>query len=129
MMRGATVRWRLTVWYGAVLAVVLAGFGATTFVVMRQQLLERIDGGLREELSDVLGEVQRANDRSGMLSWLDRRFARHEGFDFQVTTKSGERVFANFRLGDRRLPIPELEPGAPAASFRTIQKRRFARRR
>jgi heavy metal sensor kinase len=107
-------------WYGAVLAVVLTGFGATTFLVMRQQLLERVDGGLGEELSDVVGEVQRAADRAGMLTWLDRRFARHEGFDFQVTTKSGERVFANFRLGDRRLPIPELEPRTPAASFQTI---------
>src|SRR5260370_40883383 len=119
-MHGAMVRWRLTLWYGAVLAVVLAGFGTTTFLVMRQQLLERIDGGLREELSDVLGEVERANDRQGMLAWLDRRFARHEGFDFQVTTKSGERVFANLRLGDRRLPLSGLQRGTSFASLQKI---------
>ncbi|MBI3863812.1 MAG: heavy metal sensor histidine kinase [Planctomycetia bacterium] len=108
MIRSVTVRWRMTLWFGAALAVILLGFGATTYFVMRHHLLERVDAGLNEELSDVLSEIQRGNDRAAMLGWLDRRFARHEGFDFQVTTPAGERVFANLRLGERRLPIPAL---------------------
>jgi heavy metal sensor kinase len=111
-MRGLSIRLRLTLWFGAGLAAILLGFGMMTYLLMRHQQLERVDDGLREELSDVLSEVKKGSNRQEMLGWLDRRFARHEGFDFQVTTKSGERIFANLRLGARRLPTPEL----PAAS-------------
>jgi heavy metal sensor kinase len=107
-------------WYGGVLAAVLAGFGVTTFLVMRHQLLERTDAGLGEELSDVLSEVERASDREGMLGWLDRRFAHHEGFDFQVTTTAGERVFTNLRMADRRLPVPELAQPAEIPIYETV---------
>ena len=89
------------------LAVVLAVFGTTVYLVMRHQLFERVDSGLSEELADVLGEVRRATDRDGMLHWLNRRFGGHEGFDFQITGEGGERVFVNARLGDERLPVPE----------------------
>lgn len=104
-MRGLSIRWRLTLWYGGVLAVVLAAFGISVYLMMRHHMLERIDDGLREELSDVLGEVERATERGAMLVWLNRRFARHEGFDFQITTTDGERLFSNPRLGDRQLPV------------------------
>lgn len=97
-MDGLSIRWRLTLWYGGVLAAVLAIFGTAIYAVMRHQLLERIDDGLQEELADVVGEVTRATDRQSMLGWLDRRFGGHEGFDFQITDERGERVFSNPRL-------------------------------
>jgi heavy metal sensor kinase len=96
----------MTLWFGSALAVVLLAFGGLTYALMRHHLLEGVDAGLQEELSDVLSEVRRGTDRQSMLGWLDRRFARHEGFDFQVTTPSGERIFANLRLGERHLPVP-----------------------
>src|SRR5262249_50578513 len=92
MMPRLTIRWRMTLWFGAALAAVLLAFGALTYSIMRHHLLEGVDAGLHEELSDVLSEIRRGNDRQAMLGWLDRRFARHEGFDFQVTTAAGERV-------------------------------------
>lgn len=104
-MRKVSVRMRLTIWYGGVLAVVLLAFGASVFFVMRHQLLERIDGGLAEEMADVVGEVQRATNQEDMLAWLNRRFGHHPGFDFQITAEDGQRVFSNARLGQRRLPI------------------------
>lgn len=107
MIRHLTVRWRLTLWYTGVLAVVLMGFGAAIYFTMRHQLMGRIDDGLVEELADVMSEVDRATDRAGMLDWLDRRFADHEGFDFQIVTEGGDRIFSNPRLGERRLAIPE----------------------
>jgi heavy metal sensor kinase len=69
--------------------------------------LERIDQGLHEELSDVLSEVRRAESADNLHGWLDRRFGGHEGFDFQITRSDGFRFFANRRLGDRMLPIPD----------------------
>lgn len=107
-MKKPSIRWQLTLWYSGVLAVVLAAFGAAIYVLMRRHLLERVDAGLDEELSDVLSEVRPAGRRDEMLVWLDRRFSRHEGFDFQVTMLDGERIFHNPRLADRTLPIPDL---------------------
>lgn len=101
-----SLRWRITLWFGGSMAVILLGGGTMTYVLLRNQLFERIDNGLHEEFADVLGEVQKGNDRHTMLGWLERRFGRHEGFDFQITGPGGERIFSNQRLGERRLPIP-----------------------
>ncbi|MGE5195292.1 MAG: histidine kinase dimerization/phospho-acceptor domain-containing protein, partial [Deltaproteobacteria bacterium] len=119
-MRRLTIRWRLTLWFGGALAAVLLAFGALTYSIMRHHLLEGVDAGLHEELSDVLSEIQRAADRQTLLGWLERRFGRHEGFDFQVTTPAGERVFANLRLGERRLPIPPPEATDDSALYETF---------
>lgn len=105
-----SIRLRLTLWYGGVLAIVLVVFGAAVYAMMKHHLMARVDDGLREELADVLSEVHRATEREEMLYWLRRRFAGHEGFDFQITTADGQRLFANPRLGERRLPIPGRLP-------------------
>src|SRR5947209_14358150 len=111
-MKRLSVRWKLTLWYGGVLAVVLAVSGTTVFLTMRHQLLERIDQGLAEELADVLYEVKRADDPKTLHQWLERRFARHEGFDFQVTGPKGEKLFASTRLEDKSLPVPVSAPAS-----------------
>lgn len=109
-MRNVSIRMQLTIWYGGVLAVVLVAFGTVIYFTMRHQMLRRIDHGLREEMSDVLSEVGRADSRDGMLQWLDRRFGRHQGFDFQITTTDGSRVFVNEGLGDHEMRIPSSLP-------------------
>src|SRR5260370_16449363 len=101
-----SIRWKLTCWYAGVLSIVLTGFCLAVFLVMRHQALERIDQGLAEELADVLFEINRANDSKGLDEWLQRRFFRHEGFDFQITTRNVELVFANARLANTRLHLP-----------------------
>jgi heavy metal sensor kinase len=50
--------------------------------------------------------VGRAKDADSLLEILERRFARHEGFDFQITQANGQRFFANPRLESRTLPLP-----------------------
>jgi heavy metal sensor kinase len=119
-MRRLNIRWKLTLWYGGVLAAVLLVFSVTIFLTMRFQLLERTDHGLTEELADVRYEVRRADDPKGLLEWLDRRFARHEGFDFQITKPSGERFFVNTRLADKTLPVPE-EVGGDGPRYETVE--------
>src|SRR5436190_22459835 len=109
-----SIRWKLTCWYAGVLAVVLTGFSAAVFLVMRHQALERIDQGLSEELADVIFEIKRASDSKSLDEWLHRRFFRHEGFDFQITKENGERVFANARLADTRLPLPNAAADMPS---------------
>jgi heavy metal sensor kinase len=111
-MKRLSIRWKLTLWYGGVLAVVLTAFGTAVFLVLRHNSLARIDRGLAEELADVRSEVERADDPATLRGWLDRRFARHEGFDFQITRPGGERFFVNPRLADKHLPVPPSDPSA-----------------
>ena len=42
-MKGLSIRWKLTLWYGLVLAIVLAVCGAAVYVTMRHELLTRAD--------------------------------------------------------------------------------------
>lgn len=120
-MRHLSIRWKLTLWYGGVLAAVLLIFGTTIFLTMRYQLLDRIDQGLAEELSDVRSEVRRAADPKSLHEWLDRRFARHEGFDFQITRPDGERFFVNPRLADKSLPLTDDTDGNGVTKYRTVR--------
>ncbi len=108
-----SIRWKLTFWYGGILALVVVGFSCAVYMVMRHQGLARLDQGLTEELADVRYEINRASDAQSLLEWLERRFSRHEGFDFQVTKPGGERFFANARLATTVLPLPRSESGSP----------------
>lgn len=119
-MKRLSIRWKLTLWYGGVLASVLAVFSTAVYLAMRRQLLGRIDQGLREELADVLSEVRRAQDEPSLYAWLERRFAHHEGFDFQITRPGGERFFTNPRLGDKGLPLPDNETLSQTPALRNV---------
>ena len=121
MMKRLSIRWKLTLWYSGVLAVVLTAFGAAIYITMRHNLLQRIDSGLDEELSDVLYEVNRAKEQQGLHGWLVRRFARHEGFDFQITEDDGRRFFVNHRLAEKSLPLPVTGGNSSEPRYRTIQ--------
>lgn len=120
MMNRLKIRWKLTLWYGCVLAVVLMVFGTVVFVIMRHHLMQRIDQGLNEELTDVLSEVNRAKTTDSLKDWLDRRFAAHAGFDFQITRPSGERFFYNPRLADKAWPLPLKDAESAEPAFQTI---------
>jgi two-component system heavy metal sensor histidine kinase CusS len=120
MMNRLTIRWKLTLWYGGVLAVVLTVFGSAVYIMMRQHLMQRIDQGLREELADVLSEVTRATTTESLEDWLNRRFAAHAGFDFQITRPNGERFFYNPRLSEQAWPLPTRESDHSAPEFETI---------
>jgi len=119
-MRRLSIRWKLTLWYGGVLAVVLALFSGGVYAVMRHQLLGRIDQGLGEELADVLSEVRRHGDSATLLEWLNRRFAHHEGFDFEITDSGGERFFTNPRLIERSLSFADASGEETSPHVQTV---------
>jgi heavy metal sensor kinase len=120
MIRRLGIRWKLTLWYGGVLALVLVFFSVTVLVLMRQQLMHPIDHGLTEELSDVLFEVRRATESTTLHEWLDRRFAHHEGFDYQITRPDGGRFFYSQRMSDNILPVPDRLSEVPAFRSESI---------
>lgn len=112
-MRHLSIRWKLTLWYGLILTLLLGAFSGTVYWTMRHHLLQRIDRGLTEELADVRYEIERANDAAGLSVWLERRFARHEGFDFQITRDDGTRFFVNDRMADKSLPVSKHDTDQP----------------
>ena len=105
-MRGLSIRWRLTLWYGAALGVVLAVFGTSVYLMMRHALLARTGTGMSMESTEVAEEVARSRDRSTLGTWLERRFAHHPGYDIQVSTPGGEALFRSERIKTNGLPQP-----------------------
>jgi hypothetical protein len=75
MINRLKIRWKLTLWYGCVLAIVLSVFGTAVFVIMRHHLMQRIDQGLNEELTDVLSEVRRAKTTDSLKDYQAQRRA------------------------------------------------------
>lgn len=119
-MKRLSIRWKMTLWYGGVLTIVLTMFGAVVFGMMRHHLFQRIDQGLNEELADVLSEIRRAINADGLKEWLNRRFAAHAGFDFLITKPNGERFFANPRLDDKEWPTPAPTSESEKPYFATV---------
>ena len=109
-MTGLSIRWRLTLWYGAVLATVLAVFGATVYLMMRHALLARTGTGMSMESTEVAEEVGRSRDRATLGTWLERRFSRHPGYDIQVSALEGEALFRSERIKANGLPRPSDPP-------------------
>ena len=59
-MRRLSIRWRLTLWYGAVLSAILVGFSGAVYLLMHHHLLALTDAALREELAELADEVGRS---------------------------------------------------------------------
>ena len=58
-----SIRWRLTLWYGAVLALVLSIFGGAVYLMMRHALTERAGAGLLMESAEVEQEIDTCQER------------------------------------------------------------------
>ena len=122
-----SIRWRLTLWYGAVLALVLTIFGGSVYLMMRHALKDRAGAGLLMESAEVEQEIGRAKNAELLSTWLERRFAHHPGFDIQVTTPQGEHVFRSERIRDSGLPVPSSPPAPGQTLFldRNLDRGRF----
>jgi heavy metal sensor kinase len=122
-MSRLSIRWRLTLWYGAVLATMLTIFGMSVYLMMRHVLLARTGSGMNMEATEVAEEVARAKDRSTLGTWLQRRFARHPGYDIQVSTPKGEVIFRSDRIRGVSLPRPSDPPPDGQPTFESFAGR------
>jgi heavy metal sensor kinase len=119
-MSRLSIRWRLTLWYGAVLATALTVCGMSVYLMMRHALLARTGSGMNMEATEVAEEVARARDRSNLGTWLQRRFARHPGYDIQVSTPQGEAIFRSDRIREAGLPRPSDPPVSGQPTFESF---------
>lgn len=97
-MLNLSIRWRLTLWYAAVLTVILAVFCLLLIPLTYQQLLARMDAELREELQELSTEVGLAKDAQDLDASLTARFHMHETFDFVIFDEQNQIVFVSSDL-------------------------------
>jgi two-component system OmpR family sensor kinase len=81
-----SIRWRIHVWYGLILVLVLGGFGVTAYQLQRRDQFRRVDDDLQRRLGGV-GESLRA--------------------------PLGERPFAGRDPGQQRRPRQGMRPPGP----------------
>ncbi len=60
-----SIKWRLQIWYGLILIVVLAGFGFTSYQLERSRQLGRIDQELHRRIGILVNNLHRPPPRQG----------------------------------------------------------------
>jgi heavy metal sensor kinase len=112
-MRVQSIRWRLQLWYGLLLAVLLAGFGMAAYEVERDRVVRRIDGELRRRLQLLVESrhpVQGANPPRQQLSVSPKdaiQFDGETGFYYAVWLKGNARVIRS-ATAPPDVPTPDV---------------------
>jgi two-component system, OmpR family, heavy metal sensor histidine kinase CusS len=120
-VRHLSIRWRLTLWYGAVLSAVLVGFSGAVYLMMQHHLLTLTDVALREEIDEISAEVGRAGEISGLPELLRLRFPGYEGYELQVGVLGGKSLFRSAGVTSRGLPSPAGRPiSAGGPSYESV---------
>jgi len=72
-----SIRWRLQLWHGLLLVLVLAGFGVTAYQLQRSNQLRQIDQELQHRIAVIGSVMRRPGEGPGRLPPFDRP-ADHE---------------------------------------------------
>jgi len=116
-MKRLSIRWRLTLWYSAVLAGVLAVFGISVYLLMQRGLQIRTSESLSIQMTVIEDQLSRSQGRWGLRDRLERQYARHPAFDIEVSDVDGTIWMRGDRIRDRGLPPPSKLPGAGREVF------------
>ena len=116
-MRRLSIRWRLTLWYSAVLAAVLAVFGISVYLLMQRGLQIRTSESLLIQGTVIEDQLSRSQERGVLRDRLERQYARHPAFDIQVSEGDGTIWMRGDRIRDRGLPPPSKTPEAGLEVF------------
>jgi heavy metal sensor kinase len=105
-MSRLSIRWRLTIWYGVVLAAVLTVFGTSVFLLMSHGLQNRTDRALLDQMEVIEGELARRIRGASRELVARSRYSRHPAFDMQVIAADGTVLTRSERIRERGLPSP-----------------------
>lgn len=109
-MSRLSIRWRLTLWYGAVLAAVLTIFATSVDLLMIRLLLSRTDHNLDAQLAVMEDQISRADNPDALRERLKELFVIHPDFDMQVTENGDRAWLRSARIEDSGLPPPAMPP-------------------
>jgi heavy metal sensor kinase len=125
-MNRRSIRFRLAVWYSAVLTLALVAFGGVSWITIRHALFHTVD----ETLGDrVVGVRHFMNEQIGALSVEEIRdeFKEHSvlgpgGDLFQVCDAQGVWLYRSVPLenGDVPIPLPQSLPPHGVSEDRTV---------
>ncbi len=105
-MNGLSIRWKLTLWYGAVFSAILVGFSSALYLLMRHHLVSLADTVLHEEYREFRDEVGRARTVRELCEALESRFAALEGHQFELSDTNGAVLFRS--AGVRAAGLPRI---------------------
>jgi heavy metal sensor kinase len=99
-----SIRWRLTLWNLAVLAVALAGMGGLVYGLMRQTLYQRIDRSLQTELEELQHDSRLASQPEQRLRHWIYEFKEHENVSCVVYRPDGKIFLRTEELATESVP-------------------------
>jgi two-component system, OmpR family, heavy metal sensor histidine kinase CusS len=103
-MSRLSIRWRLTLWYGAVLAAVLAVFSVSIYLLMSQLLQVRTDKNLEDHMVFMEEKISRAENETVLREQLTWQFSIHPSYEMQVTENGDNTWLRSDRIADFGLP-------------------------
>lgn len=107
------IRWRLTLWYGAVLAAVLTIFAAAVDLLMTGLLQFRTDRNLEHQVVVIEEQIGRLGETEALRRRLAEQFHSHPVIDMQVTEDGGRAWLRSERIREIGLPLPPDPPWQP----------------
>jgi heavy metal sensor kinase len=102
-MPRATIRARLTIWYGLVMVLTLVGLGSAVYMQVARSSLDRVDAMLDFEFREA---VERLVDSEPAWALAAGPATFHESYLLRVEDRRGRVVAESTRLGGHRLPAP-----------------------
>lgn len=97
-MKRLSIRWRLSLFFALAVAGIVVVFGIVLILITRQQLLARTDAALREELREILLEVDLHQSITDFQEAAQARFYHHDIYDFVVVDAQGSIIFVSAGL-------------------------------
>jgi heavy metal sensor kinase len=120
-MKTWQIRWRLTIWNTAVLILILLAFASSMLVMLRVHLNEHDDAVIVEELKELLEEFGRNQTDQELVQQLEKRFAVHSHYFFQVLKNDRSVLFQSRFLTGVSLPVPETPETLRGRTFRDLE--------
>lgn len=97
-MKSLSIRTRMTLWYGALMTLLLGAFGAAVVWLTVQRFTARIDFELAEEMNEVLVQFANAANRQDLQHELQEEFAQHPDYEFEIIDAQASFFFQSKRL-------------------------------
>lgn len=118
---------RLTLWYAAVICIVLAAFAFAVYEVVEHRLAAELDRQLRIDFDLV--EAQLDTDDSGNIRWVVRGAHGEEGFArlfawFEVWTADGRVLLRHWPVRDSEIRSPLPAPAGGSLRFFEVELER-----
>lgn len=112
-MTPASIRIRLTTWYGTLLVMTIAGLGIAVYMLMAQSLMKRVDAMLDFEFEEAAERLTAGQPAEGLTN---APAAFHEAFLLRIMTPDGQTLAQSPSLNGQPIPVPGLGTVEKASS-------------